>query len=288
MNSVLKLEILPPFNPDLPGADEWPGGDERNSRMLNIQATVDGQVLGTSLVLDFALLLVYGLSDAEDLDIFTCSCGNAGCAGVYDSARISVYQDKLRWHFPYSVAKEVAPTFAVEAGQELVITFDSQAYAAELARVLADCEAIRTQEPANLFGLDEGDTPGATIAELIDERREYRLRWDKSVAYRLAVWGEDRNAELVVQVPGSTESIPVLLEWLAVDLAQRAGAESEEEVEALVASTIAPTLRASPGQALAAAQVMTWDEFVSIGLHGAAGPAGGTWPADLSVTLRPS
>lgn len=61
---------------------------------------VNGQKVLSKGEFDVLQVLAGGLDTQEAVDIFTCSCGEAGCAGIFNDCRILVEADKVCWLMP--------------------------------------------------------------------------------------------------------------------------------------------------------------------------------------------
>lgn len=264
-------------------------GGKRPSANLAVEVLIDGVSVGHGAEFDIGLILAYGSQAAEALDIFTCGCGNAGCYGIFEECRMSVTDTEHLWHIPESVAKLIWATPPAATNSEVVLRFDRKAYAVELARALKEANARAKRMKGKcrvlLFGLDSADDPSETFAAQIKDRRARRLAWDEGIAYRLRVWGDHRNASLVL-TPLDDGPVEVNVEWLAQALAKQAGARDDTEVAVKVESTFAPQLRAGVAEAEAAARLLGWLDIQSVAEFGYSGNAGGAWPEGVTARMQ--
>jgi len=154
MTAKLTFELTESFEEALSFDEATTGG-----RYLRVEVSplIDGCPLLASggLVFDALSVLVSGATSAE-LDLYTCSCGVAGCAGIFEDCQCLVTEDSVNWRFPEEpFAKWFAP------GMPLEIHFSLPGYVAALARLEGDLEARRAACGAPLL---------LAPCELVDER----------------------------------------------------------------------------------------------------------------------
>lgn len=79
------------------------GPDKHGNVWLNIRVRIDGEPFGQVFVADvFAFAKSCQL--AGELDLFTCGCGIAGCAGIFEGIRVSHSESSIVWQCPDPLA----------------------------------------------------------------------------------------------------------------------------------------------------------------------------------------
>lgn len=99
-----------------------------DSNFIDVFPVIDGKTVDAT-VLDFIAILA-----AEDLsfacfDIFTCSCGHAGCAGYFDPFIVASQPNAITWYTAGQIANLLGAP---------ILTFEPSAYKAALATLRAD------------------------------------------------------------------------------------------------------------------------------------------------------
>jgi hypothetical protein len=177
MHAILTFELAESWEESLSSEDEAPC-----TRYLRVQVSprINGQPLlaDGGLVFDALRVLVVGAAAAE-LDIYTCGCGVAGCAGIFEYCHTVVSDDSLVWRFP-----EVPFAASFTAGMPLELCFSRVDYAAALATLEADLEARRQAcgVPVMLAPcetVDERDLFAAagSFGEYLKTQRAQYARW---------------------------------------------------------------------------------------------------------------
>lgn len=110
--------------------DSQPEG--RQYRSIQVRPLVDGQQLVEGYVFDALTVIAHGCRSA-DVDLFTCSCGIAGCAGIFDDARIEVSDTHVSWTFPEEPFREKLNAELFPASAPLTVCFEREHYASAVA-----------------------------------------------------------------------------------------------------------------------------------------------------------
>jgi hypothetical protein len=109
--------------------------------VFSVQPLVDGARLhdpGKSHVFDALSVVSAGLGGGS-CDIFTCSCGVAGCAGIHEDVRIEVFGDEVSWVFPERPFRN-SFSLRFQGAHEFEVVFDKAQYAQELSRLVRSLE----------------------------------------------------------------------------------------------------------------------------------------------------
>lgn len=119
-----------------------------------------------------------------EVDLYTCSCGISGCAGLHEPVQLEVGAKTVTWTFPQEgYAAQLAPHLRDAAGAPLPVTFDKRQYLRALAaleyelRALARKHAGLVVAPSELRDLGS-DTFLATWPRMKKSARLARLEHD--------------------------------------------------------------------------------------------------------------
>ena len=161
--------------PDAVPADD---GQELSYLRVIVEPRIDGERLfaGPGYLFDASALLTAGVVP-EALDLFTCSCGIAGCAGIDEESTLSVTEQAVTWTFP---AEPFAQAF--RPGLPLALDFGRAQYEAALAKLTQDMETLRRESGLPVLvmpvlvmeeaDLEEGRLPFPERLELYRARRD--------------------------------------------------------------------------------------------------------------------
>jgi hypothetical protein len=177
MHAILTFELAESLEESLSWEDETQG---RAYLRVQVSPRINGQPLlsGGGLVFDALRVLVVGTAAAE-LDLYTCGCGVAGCAGIFEDCHTVVRDDSVIWCLPkVPFAAMLAP------GMTLDLCFSRAGYADALARLEADLEARRQARGVPLMlapceMVDEQDLSAAagSFGEYLKVQRARYARW---------------------------------------------------------------------------------------------------------------
>lgn len=237
----------------------------RPYRSIEVQPFINGQRFCVSLF--DAVLLLSAHLQPQTLDIFTCSCGVAGCAGIFEEAELVVTDQSVAWHFPENPFRERLNPELIEAGQPLTFVFERAGYTAALAQLRADLLSLEQlslgQEPPLPVAVAPDNWP-----DLDDVLVDQLDRAAAAMATRLAKEAAERHrfgqlydAELEITLTNGgcyRAGVPSLL--YDIERAQADPAQFDLEV--------LPLLRASEAALILAVQLMDWQDLqVHLWLH---------------------
>lgn len=126
---------------------------------------VNDQCLSEGLVVDMRILAA-SMKGPGEYDILTCSCGEPGCAGVWQGIIVFHYYDLIRWLIPHPIVRPFEPD-GKEA--ERVITFKDR-YFRKTDYVKAIVSAIEEAKGLILQNPDSARTVplGFSVRELLN------------------------------------------------------------------------------------------------------------------------
>ena len=110
-------------------------------------------------------------------DLYTCSCGVAGCAGFHDEVELSVDGQALTWQIPLEPYRDLMPD-APWSDDGLRVRFDRAQYLQaldSLEQQLLQLEAAEGQLGLAPIGCEELITDIPPLAASLARGREYRL-----------------------------------------------------------------------------------------------------------------
>lgn len=92
-------------------------------------------------------VLLYGRW-ADDLELYTCSCGVPGCAGIHDAVRVTRTESQVLWALPLSTYRKLLNgADALDENEYALFTFDRTQYEAALESLEGELLAIAQARP---------------------------------------------------------------------------------------------------------------------------------------------
>jgi len=214
-------------------------------------------------VFDIISVLARGVEPSE-FDPYTCSCGAAGCAGIFDNVVLESDDEEVRWIFPEKPFRAEFNPDLVVAGEPLVFRFDRIQY----ETVLAETEAalIAMAEASTLpvlIALERDPANGAALREVIAEAREYTLDYIADRNYRLEIFGKLMDTFVSVAFPCG-QHYQIAVSQLAYTLADRIVEGTEVDRDEPLEEEVLPNLHSGPEAILEAARTLPWEEIEHI------------------------
>ncbi|PNG50278.1 MULTISPECIES: alpha/beta fold hydrolase [unclassified Variovorax] len=241
-------------------------GEEGRVR-LKVVPLVDGLVLDADerYAFDFVLLPAARAGGWADVYLFTCdTCGDPGCARIEDAIRLEVSLGHTTWAIPESFRSQLNPAFHGKG--PLKLTFDDNAYSAELVRVM---DAIRQESRRLGRNVDlipwkwGNDEPAPDLQTHID-KLILRRKW---LEWRNRVWGALDDMHLELEFPsGYVHAITV--ECLANLVVGKGPATPwTEQVGHEIEADVAPRLKAGLESVEALAKTLGWPAVLREGFR---------------------
>ena len=175
---------------------------------------VDG-ASATSHFFNLGLVLAMGATPLEDAYIFTCSCGEPGCAGIFESGAIEVSEDLVTWVLPREPFASSLRADLVPVQGPLRIEFARQAYEEALEQATLELETLsrETGFPVDIWpgslGPECPEGGPRTLREELAVQREHLLDWEERMKWREETYGELLSFDLLLTLPnGFIYSIP--------------------------------------------------------------------------------
>lgn len=156
----------------------------------------DIEINGKSFIkrtVDFLALHKTLLKEKSSSYIFTCSCGIPGCAGVWDSIKVSNQENRVIWRFDKEkydllIKEEVSKELVVD-GKDYVLTFDKEQYKSKIETFAKKMEEARASQSKAIVLEVDGDMP--TIHNDIKDYQEWLK--DDSYCYEEIEADEDEG-----------------------------------------------------------------------------------------------
>lgn len=191
---------------------------------VRVRALVDGQSFYRNAsaedVFDAVQVLVQR-ERAGEIEPFTCSCGVAGCTGIFEDVLLEVDEQEVRWRFPEDPFRKcLAPELVVE-GLPPVVSFARGQYVDALQELEARIEAL-TADTHGAFNVAPCDRPipaemGPTFSRFVAECQIRRAESEAHAAETEAAEGALRDFALQTALPDGTvlrATLSSLAHWL--------------------------------------------------------------------------
>jgi hypothetical protein len=180
-------------------------------RLLEARPLIDGVALLNGYVFDVAPLIGYGLRDV-DIDLYTCGCGVAGCAGIHDEVQLRVSAASVTWTFPEEPFRKGFSAELFPADAPLTLRFARKQYRQALKSVEAELLALAADGGAPVVLAAGSPYPDlkTPLKKVLKSVRKHASRWLGSVAREKDLFGELLNQEVLVRFAnGALRVIPV-------------------------------------------------------------------------------
>lgn len=182
----------------------------------SVTPVIDGVAIETPWIFDTLRILALRRNGLHELDMFTCSCGVAGCIGIHDSTYIDVDKNLVQWRFPRKAPflGSFNSKYFVDATLPFVWTFQRTAYLDSLDALQDQLQLLEDQYKhvsLRLTSDPEEDVPESIIQAIATEKNHlrrwsrdlqtYKKRW-KSLdgAYVEIMLGEERAEVMVASI----------------------------------------------------------------------------------------
>jgi hypothetical protein len=235
------------------------GAPARPYRLLEARPLVDGTPLLDGYVFDVAPLIGYGLRDVET-DLYTCSCGVAGCAGIHENVQLRVDRDSVAWTFPEEPFRKEMCAELFPADAPLTVRFERKQYKQALRDVEAELLALAADGGAPVVLAAGSAYPDLStpLKKVLKNIRRQANDWLARIAYEKELFGELLDKEVLVRFPcGAMRVIPVTS--FAYDLAFEEGEATGVESDDLLADKYLPDWRKDTTGLIAAVRAAPWE-----------------------------
>lgn len=145
---------------------------------------------------------------------FTCSCGVAGCAGIFESPYLFSEGTTLEWRFPEDYFRKSLPKALTGDRSKLVYSFGVDGYSRALDALVTELQRCYETYPRTSFFIgndpDEEDFDIA-LSDIVDNIRQRRKQWLAGIRLREETFGSMLGAEARAALPdGSILSVSLV------------------------------------------------------------------------------
>ena len=223
--------------------------------LVNGMPMLEGPV---SYVFDTASVICRGL-EPSDFNPYTCGCGVAECAGIWDHVRLEADEHEVRWVLPEEPYREKLNPALQVAGEPLVLTFAREQYAAALTELEQRLLTLEKESAQPVVLLPESHPNLDENLEFCLERGKTNiLNWIASERHRKAIFGKLLDQEIdIVFDSGFRYILPVssVAYEQSFILEKERGTSRQELLE----QEILPVFHASPDAILDIVRSLSWD-----------------------------
>lgn len=231
-----------------------------------VHPLVNGKKLTSGYAVDIRALVGYG-ARATTLDIYTCSCGVAGCAGIFDDVHLGVDGTSVTWTFPEAPFRQKFDPELFPAGSPLLVRFNKAQYVQALANLESQLYemTLASELPLALVPYAYPDLTRTIGQELAGARR-----WADTLLARIAerksLFQHLYDAALELEWPNGSRRrawVASLADSLAYQLAEARNGDigGDEDPRAdILAEEVVPTFLASEESLFAKVKELDWTE----------------------------
>lgn len=175
---------------------------------------INGQPIETGWVFDTTALLVHQEIGYHLFDLFTCTCGVAGCVGIHDELHLRVGKDEVQLQIPRvePFLKRLSPKYFPNAEAPWILTFDAQEYKKALEDLVVQVQAIEAANPGipvSFWPEDEmpARKPTESIAVQVANLHKWRAENLARIAARQDEAGILYQAHLAISIEDTKYSL---------------------------------------------------------------------------------
>ena len=167
---------------------------------------INGVPLDTAWVYDTLGVLARTEVGRYTMDMLTCSCGHAGCAGIDDPVHIRVGMETVQWQFPRQdpFPKALVPNHFASVDEPFLWTFDAKQYHASIAGLVARLDALeKSTELPFYLSPDDGiphEAVKQTMATTLAKSKQWVRQRQDNTRDEQAYWGVLYLADLAIPV----------------------------------------------------------------------------------------
>lgn len=209
---------------------------------------------------DLAAILALGAT-SWTRDIYTCDCGNAGCAGIFEDCKIEVSEATVAWKFPDDPFKKMAHPLHVNSRERLVFTFERGQYFASLRNLVNEILLIEENSTLPVNYHCDSVYMVEDIADSVSDRMiEDKLRleaWISSENKRRECFGPLVNSTVMITMDQGIV-LKIGVENLLRDIASQR-ADDMDEVD-YIAEKLVPEALANRDYLVNLVRQMSWSD----------------------------
>lgn len=255
--------------------------DGRPYRVAHISPRLDGRFMfgdnQPGPLFDALTVIVRGCAEPSTLDLFTCSCGVAGCAGIFDDVAIGVTSNQVTWTFPEEYFREALSPHLFPDDVPMTVQFSRRQYQEALDGLeyqLNEAEksaGVPVVVPPDSHPDESLDVPFET---LMAEYRERYSNWRAECKLRAARYGNRAYQEVAVTFPNG-ECFGASLENVVDALVP-----ADEDDDLYIESRL-PAILSDEAVLFSLMKAASWETFYNCMWHSGDTPETEASPEDL-------
>lgn len=198
-----------------------------------VRPIVNGLLLDTPWMFDTLEVMFHAREGLHALDMFTCSCGIAGCAGIHNHMFIRVEPTMVYWQFPREepFLRNFVPKHFAVLDKRLAWCFERKAYAnaiASLKKQLQNLEEVHKHvalwpQPDYMVSLPP------KIANVLLQRKKQFDEFVRNEMRERAIWGTFYDG--LVEITVSEETVELSPQQIIFVLGEHLFFEDFEDTE---------------------------------------------------------
>lgn len=135
--------------------------DEHRTSWLDTDVIIDGQPFGADFSVDI-FAFAKSCQSAGEMDLFTCGCGVAACAGIFEGIRVSHAKSAIEWQCPSPLAGDLESDAEYPVAWQH-FSFDPEQYASAVEECIGRLITLAMMPPVTT----EFPVHGCKLEELI-------------------------------------------------------------------------------------------------------------------------
>lgn len=228
-------------------------------RSVEARPVVDGlPLLPTGYLFDTLAVLSYGRKTCAT-DLFTCSCGVAGCAGIHEEVEIVRTVRDVSWTFPEDPFRTRLEPRLFPAGEFLTVRFARGQYDAALRALERELEVMGADGGLPVvIPPDSSPDLSLSVRTQIQNAKKFAAQYLKRLAHRKAIFGLLYDQRVVVQFADGVRRY--LAATVAAELqAEHISVETDEDSSEVLEKVVLPELLRNPHAIGEVLRTLPWD-----------------------------
>ena len=167
---------------------------------VDVRPVINGQLVnGPSEVFDTLAMFVRQHIGTHRVDLWTCGCGVAGCAGIHDDMYIEVTEHTVSWHVPREepFIRVFETTWFAGQLTNWKWTFSKEQYSQAIAALKAQLLTLESTKPVVLWRDEDSDSKEPlSLTEVWATSQEHYYKYKQRELDFQNSWGILHNADI--------------------------------------------------------------------------------------------
>lgn len=136
--------------------------------------------------------------------LYTCSCGEPGCAGLFEGVHVGSDEDTVQFRFPGEAYEHMLePSFKPPAGEDFVAVFDRKQYRQAFEELEQELRGLEAENPLMQVAPSSADSPeeGSSFSSVLQKVRAYRQAKESRKAFARKTLGAFFDKDILVATP---------------------------------------------------------------------------------------